>query len=165
MKHSLEHFDFDFAPPPLTLPPVSPQRTSRCSSTAAGSTSGRSTRRCTPTPTGSLRRPAQSLSRWVTAHAAGRGQEPWLTAHADLGRVGGESASTSAERARAPTRTTQPRLLSLRLQRCEGGRHQIHSGEEGRGRRGKIEPRCPRRPRPRPSPPWRPRWREPGRPQ
>uniref|UniRef100_A0ACD5XSX0 Uncharacterized protein n=1 Tax=Avena sativa TaxID=4498 RepID=A0ACD5XSX0_AVESA len=34
---------------------------------------------------------------WVAAHAAGQGPEPWLTAHADFGRVhvGGESAGAN----------------------------------------------------------------------
>ncbi|RCV12015.1 hypothetical protein SEVIR_2G243200v4 [Setaria viridis] len=40
---------------------------------------------------------AWAALQWVAAHAAGQGQEPWLTAHADLGRVhvGGESAGAN----------------------------------------------------------------------
>lgn len=40
---------------------------------------------------------AWTALQWVAAHSVGRGQEPWLTAHADLGRVhvGGESAGAN----------------------------------------------------------------------
>ncbi|KAM0858614.1 hypothetical protein ACQ4PT_047734 [Festuca glaucescens] len=40
---------------------------------------------------------AWTALQWVAAHAAGRGPEPWLTAHADLGRVhvSGESAGAN----------------------------------------------------------------------
>lgn len=40
---------------------------------------------------------AWAALQWVAAHAAWQGQEPWLTAHADLGRVhvGGESAGAN----------------------------------------------------------------------
>lgn len=40
---------------------------------------------------------AWTALQWVAAHSVSRGQEPWLTAHADLGRVhvGGESAGAN----------------------------------------------------------------------
>jgi len=40
---------------------------------------------------------AWAALQWVAAHAAGQGPEPWLAAHADLGRVhvGGESAGAN----------------------------------------------------------------------
>jgi acetyl esterase/lipase len=48
-------------------------------------------------PVPALYRDAWTALQWVAAHSVGRGQEPWLTAHADLGRVhvGGESAGAN----------------------------------------------------------------------
>uniref|UniRef100_A0A0A9DT01 Alpha/beta hydrolase fold-3 domain-containing protein n=1 Tax=Arundo donax TaxID=35708 RepID=A0A0A9DT01_ARUDO len=82
-----------------------------CSSTGADSASAR---RSTPRgvgaivvsveyrlapehPVPALYRDAWAALQWVAAHAAGQGPEPWLAAHADLGRVhvGGESSGAN----------------------------------------------------------------------
>ncbi|KQJ90541.1 2-hydroxyisoflavanone dehydratase [Brachypodium distachyon] len=48
-------------------------------------------------PVPALYEDAWAALQWVAAHAAGQGPEPWLTAHADFGRVhvGGESAGAN----------------------------------------------------------------------